>query len=75
MHLSIRSFQISNMHKKSWIPIGRFGMMRSMGKANRDESDKPLAPGETSGIESPRSLSEIDFVVFRINNLERFDCL
>jgi hypothetical protein len=22
-----------------------------------------------------RSLSEIDFVVFRINNLERFDCL
>jgi hypothetical protein len=24
---------------------------------------------------STRSLSEIDFVVFRINNLERFDCL
>jgi hypothetical protein len=27
------------------------------------------------GEKTPRSLSEIDFVVFRINNLERFDCL
>jgi hypothetical protein len=26
-------------------------------------------------IDGTRSLSEIDFVVFRINNLERFDCL
>jgi hypothetical protein len=39
-----------------------------------------MAPKEENAMlmqrmEDSRSLSEIDFVVFRINNLERFDCL